>query len=764
MINKYWMPLNSHALHVYFSALLSMPNCYLQRCYQSLQPQTSPQLITKRAEAWYHRDQVFEGQPNDRCGNFMCSPSGTHWASINTLGDVLVWDTWSETVVQQSPPDSQVIRHGQGYTDHALRPHFCSVAWSPDGEYVVTMDITGTVAVFCLQTRAIDYIFTSSEADLYRHIDTSQRVLGTESNCIAVSPDGQRVLLYSWDHLTWIETASGRVDQVQLCDLPILWRTSTLCITISQDSRHIAVAYVPNTTHIWDTQTGRLAYVLDCPLHCTSMLFSQHSRYFASLSHSHGIAVWDMTDTTYRAMIVPKRLPCSKSSIAFSWSEDLLSVPSSLHATAIEIWSLNTGQLIQTLEGYAVLYKVLSFTPAGQLVATFGDDQIRLMHPLNTDVASPRAAGLQGHSSAVEFLTLCENGDCLFCVSFCPGDGTLLMWNGYTGELMGTIDISPFLMVPMRNGEFPKPVTYNCSVDGRFVAIGMPSKDDITRTLGVADQDAHIDVIILVWDNLVGRFVKEATGRARCHWEIINVEQESPEVSGFTSSPDPESMPTYRHTHTVDILHPDDSGSIIVQGVTGCLQHFSSCKKMHQAQNLTQSCSLSARTWHDVLFVVLNNVCVDEISASPEPNNKDLTISAPLHIVGHDKLVHGYRLDSFWKMPDYNYLALSGDSISTEELKFKWTETLSFTPDLFNLQHAALLIDANSGWLICLLPSQRIGQARTRISLCWLPPELRSGKPVLQWSQKHQRVVIGAQTGIVTILDLSHFIRHYTTS
>jgi hypothetical protein len=39
-----------------------------------------------------------------------------------------------------------------------------------------------------------------------------------------------------------------------------------------------------------------------------------------------------------------------------------------------------------------------------------------------------------------------------------------------------------------------------------------------------------------------------------------------------------------------------------------------------------------------------------------------------------------------------------------------------------------------------------------RIQICWLPPELRLGEPILQWSREDQQVAIGAHSGIVTIL------------
>jgi hypothetical protein len=76
---------------------------------------------------------------------------------------------------------------------------------------------------------------------------------------------------------------------------------------------------------------------------------------------------------------------------------------------------------------------------------------------------------------------------------------------------------------------------------------------------------------------------------------------------------------------------------------------------------------------------------------------------------------------------------------------------------------ASLEIDSETGWIVYGYATRSRSQTREevdgRIQICWLPPELRLGDVFLQWSQTHKKAVIGAHSGVITIIDFSGIIQ-----
>jgi WD40 repeat protein len=79
MLQTYRVPMASHALHVYHSALVTMPRCSLLDVMSETLRTSIPELISTREHRWDPR-RVLEGH-TDTVWSVVFSPDGTRIAS-----------------------------------------------------------------------------------------------------------------------------------------------------------------------------------------------------------------------------------------------------------------------------------------------------------------------------------------------------------------------------------------------------------------------------------------------------------------------------------------------------------------------------------------------------------------------------------------------------------------------------------------------------------------------------------------------------------
>lgn len=105
---------------------------------------------------------------------------------------------------------------------------------------------------------------------------------------------------------------------------------------------------------------------------------------------------------------------------------------SSLDRT-IKLWDLNTGKLLQTLEGHTSAVHTIIFSSDGQQIASSSHDGTIKLWNLNTGKALRTFTGHEGH---VHSIVLTPDERTLVSGS---GDGTIKLWNVETGKQIRTL-------------------------------------------------------------------------------------------------------------------------------------------------------------------------------------------------------------------------------------------------------------------------------------------------------------------------------------
>jgi WD40 repeat protein len=135
MLQTYRIPMASHALHVYHSALVTMPRCFLLDVTPETLRTSIPELLSSRELGWDPR-RVLEGHTS-AVFSVVFSPDATCIASGSNDKTVRIWDT--QTSGQLALLD--------GHTSYVY-----SVVFSPDGTRIASGSHDNTVRIWVTQT------------------------------------------------------------------------------------------------------------------------------------------------------------------------------------------------------------------------------------------------------------------------------------------------------------------------------------------------------------------------------------------------------------------------------------------------------------------------------------------------------------------------------------------------------------------------------------------------------------------------------------
>ncbi|MGM9847095.1 MAG: hypothetical protein ACI31F_03990 [Muribaculaceae bacterium] len=350
-----------------------------------------------------------------------------------------------------------------------------SVAYSPDGKYLVSGNWYNTIKLWDVSTGECIKTFEGHTEDV---------------SSVAFSPDGNYIASGSWDKTIklWnvatgecIKTFEGHAGSVY-------------SVAFSPDGKYIASGSSDNTLKLWNVKTGECVRTFDEHTSWVqSVAFSPDGKYIASSSNDETIKLWNVT--TGECIKTFEGHTYSVNSVAFS--PDGKYIASGSWDKTIKLWNIATGECEKTFEGHIEWVNSVAFSPDGKYIVSYSNGcelkiwdiatgecidsyiskggrtvafspdgkQIAFDDGINNPIAIRELSTVEKlvinnekYSTPMPIVSYCPNGKYIASGSW---NDTIPLWNVATGKCVKTFE-----------GHTSSVCSVAFSIDGRYMASG----------------------------------------------------------------------------------------------------------------------------------------------------------------------------------------------------------------------------------------------------------------------------------------------------
>ncbi|KAG0015959.1 hypothetical protein BGZ80_009516 [Entomortierella chlamydospora] len=417
-------------------------------------------------------------------------------------GDRVVSGSWDKTIRLWDVDTGNCVRALQAHSGWVT-----TVVYSPNGNHIASGSDDKTVRLWDVET-----------GDCIRTIQSHK----SRITSVVYSPEGSQIASGSWDETVQLQpwdsdahdyarSLSGHLGEV-------------VRVVHSPKGGQVASASNDGTVRLWDSNTGSCLHTLrghsgevtsivyspkggQIAGEIINLAYSPQGNELASGSSDGTLQLWDVD--TGRCI---KTLDGHSSSITFivySPTGDRIATGS--HDITVRLWSVETHQCVYTLKGHGDFVTSAVYSPNGDRIASGGhDNTVRLWNVNNGDCIQT----LSGHSSPVTSVVYSPKGDQIASAS---DDKTIQLWDAETGNCIHTLQ---------GHGKHITSIVY--SPKGDMIASG--SYDETVRLWSV--ESGQCLVIIpevngvvnsIVWENAFGHHYLTTGGSDKSvrRWQVI---------------------------------------------------------------------------------------------------------------------------------------------------------------------------------------------------------------------------------------------------
>ncbi|MBD2255300.1 NACHT and WD repeat domain-containing protein [Nostoc parmelioides] len=339
-----------------------------------------------------------------------------------------------------------------------------SVAYSPDGKYIVSGGPDNTILIWNAK-RGAQMGRPLVHESATPHEDWTYSVMFSPDGQRIISGSGRTILIWDVNTRRLINTLQGHTDSVY-------------SVAFSPNGQYIVSGGEDNTVRVWNATTGKqIGEPLRHEDDVKSVVFSPDGQHIVSGSKDNTVRIWSVStnapigrilqvhsnrvtsvafnpDGQYIASATRQPILMVRSADGRSLvSADSQSIASKAGGETVRISDVNTGQ--QMVQPLQVCAWSVAYSPNGQRIASGGTDKTVRIWDATTGMQIGKP--LQGHEDDVKSVAYSPNGQRIAS----GGDKTVRIWDVTTGEQIGE---------PLCHEDDVKSVAY--SPDGQRIASG----------------------------------------------------------------------------------------------------------------------------------------------------------------------------------------------------------------------------------------------------------------------------------------------------
>ena len=353
-----------------------------------------------------------------------------------------------------------------------------SVAFSPDGKYILTGSDDNTAKMWDLSGRVIQTfmghtefvgsvafspdgktVLTGSNDHTAKLWDLSGQIMQTFTghtegvNSAVFSPDGKIVLTGSYDNTAKLWDLSGQIMQTFTG-----YAKYITSVAFSPDGKTVLTGSGDNTAKLWDLSGREMQTFTGHANTIQSVAFSPDGKTVLTGSTDNTAKLWDLSGRVIQTFTEQHEDRFNYTgSVAFS--PDGKTVLKSAAYNTAKLWDLS-GRVIQTFKGHTGYVCELAFSPDGKTVLTGSNDNTAKMWDLSGRVIQ----AFKGHTAKVNSVAFSPDGKTVLTGG---EDNTAKLWD-LSGRKMQTFT---------GHTDFVNSVVF--SPDGKTVLTG--SEDNTTK-------------------------------------------------------------------------------------------------------------------------------------------------------------------------------------------------------------------------------------------------------------------------------------------